>query len=162
MNSQNAAIARQRTTPVTDRNQVLAGMPSVSADGKWLTFAGQKNEGQTYDQTRNTIWLVQSSGSGLRPLEPAHEQGRTPEWTPRGDWILFESNRGDPQHRYAVFGMRGSAGAAARLTPYEWGANHPVCSTDGSQIAFSTTHQADGYLTGIAVMNVHGRGCGQE
>ena len=36
-------------TPVTHQNEVLTGMASLSPDGKWVAFAGQKNNGQIYN-----------------------------------------------------------------------------------------------------------------
>jgi len=51
---------------LTDHEKVLAGMPSVSPDGKSIIFAGQKNAGQNYDQSNNELWLADESG-GLAP-----------------------------------------------------------------------------------------------
>jgi Tol biopolymer transport system component len=51
-------IRREDVTRITNPEQVLAGMPAVCPDGKWIAFAGQKNDGQKYDQEKNSIWLA--------------------------------------------------------------------------------------------------------
>ena len=138
---------------VTNRGQVLSGMPRVSPDGQWIAFAGQKNTGQAYDQTRNSIWLVSNAGE-LRSLEPTPGQGRTPAWSPDGQWLAFESNRASPNQRYAVFIINRNGTGLRRVTPYELDANHPVWSPDAKHLVFSARHAKEKEATGIAIMNV--------
>lgn len=66
---------------ITRQDQVLTGMSSVSPDGKWVVFAGQKNSGQAYDQSDNQIWLVDDAGTS-QTLERQPLQGRAPSWSP--------------------------------------------------------------------------------
>jgi len=138
---------------VTDHQQVLTGMPSVSPDGKWIAFAGQRNIGQPYDQTKNSIWLVSDVGA-LRTVEPAPAQGRTPNWSPDGQWLAFESNRGSSDQSYAAF-IIGRDGAGLRqITGYELDANHPVWSPDGARLAVSGRYRKGQDITGIAIIDV--------
>jgi Tol biopolymer transport system component len=117
-------------TTVTDHRQVLSGMPSVSPNGKWIAFAGQKNTGQPYDQTKNSIWLVTEAGT-LRTLEASPGQGRMPAWSPDGQWLAFESNRGSGSDRlYAIFIIRRDGTGLQQVTPHNLNANHPVWSPD--------------------------------
>ena len=70
----------------------VAGRPSVNPDGTKIAFAG--NEGE-YKQVENQIWIVAPPGDPSR-LEPGNElafQGRSPNWSPQGDLIVFESTR---------------------------------------------------------------------
>jgi Tol biopolymer transport system component len=138
---------------MTSRERVLTGMPSVSPDGRTIAFAGQANEGQRYDQTKNVIWLVDDRGT-LQTAERPAQQGRTPSWSPDGRWIAFESNRGDPSQLYAIFIMKRDGTAVRRMTSYSINANHPMWSPDGKQLVFSARHTAGEQATGIAILDV--------
>ena len=120
--------------PLTKRLQVLAGMPRVAPDGSTIAFAGQPNRGQPYDQLKNTIWVLDHSGR-RRALDTG--QGRAPAWSPDGNWIAFDSDRGSANHEYAAFIIHRRGGPARRVTPYQLNANHPVWSPDGKRLAIS-------------------------
>ncbi len=121
------------TTAFTHQDQVLTGMASVSPDGKWVVFAGQKNSGQAYDQSDNQLWVVDSSGVS-RPLELQPLQGRAPSWSPDGKRVAFESNRGSPDGLYAVFIINRDGTGLVQVTDYALNANHPVFSPDGHKL----------------------------
>lgn len=121
---------------VTDRNQVFTGMPSVSPDGKWIAFAGQNNTGQEYDQTKNSIWLIDDSGVA-RTLESAPDQGRAPTWSPDGKVLAFESTRASLVGLYAIFLIKRDGTGITQVTDPVLNADHPVWSPDGRRLAFS-------------------------
>jgi Tol biopolymer transport system component len=83
-------LAHHTATAMTSAALILAGMPSVSPDGKRIAFAGQENVGQAYDQTKNSIWLLEEGGV---PENVSSGLGRTPAWSPDAQWLAFESNR---------------------------------------------------------------------
>jgi Tol biopolymer transport system component len=138
---------------VTDHQQVLTGMPSVSPDGKWIAFAGQKNAGQRYDQTKNSIWLVGDAGR-LRALESSAAQGRAPTWSPDGERLTFESDRGSFTGQYAIFLINRDGTGLAQLTDRGLGANHPVWSSDGRYLAFSARDPMHQGAIGIAIISM--------
>lgn len=127
-------LAAEAATPLTSRQDVFAGKPSVSPDGRWIVMAGQANRGQPYDQLKNAIWLRDGEGK-LQQLDS--EQGRAPVWSPDGRWVTFQSDRGSPEHLYAVFIARPNGESVTRITPYALNANHPVWSSDGTRLVVS-------------------------
>lgn len=143
-------LKSQTVVTLTNPDEILAGMPNVSPDGNSIAFAGQLNKG-SYDQNNNRIWLLDENGA-LRLLNP--DQGRTPSWSPNGEWIAFESNRGNAEGRYAVFVIHRTGGTARQLTPDELSAFHPVWSPNGKLIAFSVRLAGDDEAYGIAIIEV--------
>jgi Tol biopolymer transport system component len=127
-------LVLNEATPLTSRTEVLAGMPRVSPDGGSVVFAGQDNHGQTYDQTKNSIWLRDSTGK-LRMLDA--KQGRAPSWSSDGEWVIFESNRASAEHRYAIFIARRNGSAITQITPHVLDAYHPTWSPDAKRVVAS-------------------------
>lgn len=121
---------------ITDSKRVFTGMPSVSPDGKWIAFAGQANTGQKYDQTNNSIWLVDNTGIA-RTVETNPGQGRAPTWSPDGKRLAFESTRGSTSGLYSIFLINRDGTGLLQITDPTINADHPVWSPNGRQLAFS-------------------------
>ncbi len=146
-------IENGMTIPLTDHNQVLTGMSSVSPDGKWVAFAGQKNAGQRYDQEENVVWLVNSSSTLSIPLETPPLQGCAPVWSPDGKQLAFESDRGNPDGHYAVFMVNRDGSGLIQVTDFALGATHPVFSRDGRHLVFAYG-QPGASASGIAILDL--------
>lgn len=137
--------------PLTDRSQVKSGMSSVSPDGQWVAFAGQKNLGQPYDQEENVIWLRDPSGK-LATLETQPLQGRAPVWSPDGKQLAFESDRGNAQGHYAVFLINRDGSGLTQVTDFTLDATHPVFSPDGKHLVMA--YGMPGKTMGIAMVDL--------
>ena len=138
-------------TALTDRAQVMTGMPNVSPDGAAIVFAGQKNAGQPYNESENVLWLRTSNGA--MPVESPPVQGRAPVWSPDGKRIAFESDRGSPDGYYAIFIVNRDGTGLVQVTDYAQNFNHPVWSRDGKRMVFSAGDPAKKIST-IAVIDL--------
>jgi Tol biopolymer transport system component len=138
---------------VTDHKSVLTGMPSVAPEGIWIAFAGQKNSGQQYDQTKNSIWLVNGDGA-TRTLELNPGQGRAPSWSPDGKRLAFESNRASAIGLYAIFLINRDGTGLTQVTDTVLNADHPVWSPAGHELAFSARESIWTKDRGIAVVEI--------
>jgi Tol biopolymer transport system component len=125
-------------TQLTNPRQVCAGRPGVSPDGETVVFAG--NAGR-FDQGANQLWLVTSNGMARR-LErgaPAICQGRSPRWSPDGEWIACTSTRpeADPRESTpkAVWIIRADGSASYRLTDRAFDPHHVAWSPNQKLLA---------------------------
>lgn len=137
---------------LTDHAQVMSGMSSVSPDGQWVAFAGQKNAGQNYDQEENVVWLRDRSGK-LTTLETPALQGRAPVWSPDGKQIAFESDRGNAQGHYAVFLINRDGSGLTQITDFALDATHPVFSPDARHLVMA--YGTPGKTMGIAMVDLN-------
>jgi len=146
LNIKRIDLARHHAETLTDRNRFLTGMPAVSPDGKSIAFAGQPNTGQPYDQTKNTIWLLELGSGQVHGLEATHGQGRAPSWSPDGTKLAFESDRADREgkHLYAAFLIGRDGGGLQQVTEPKFNANHPVWSPDGKRLVVSANSLTNG------------------
>lgn len=64
------------------------GVIAYSPDGEWIAF-------HRVDDEQRDIWIVAATGGAPRPLTTHPSADYQPAWSPRGDAILFGSERGD-------------------------------------------------------------------
>ena len=90
-----------------------AGRPSVNPEGTKIAFAG--NSG-VCSQSVNQIWMWEPNirPHRIEPGDPASVQGRSPNWSPRGDLIVFSSNRGKPPSKSLAAWVMNSDGTDPR------------------------------------------------
>ena len=138
-----------------------AGMPSVNqAATNLIACAGQiiQDKGG-YNQDLNYIWLVDTSTNSTAPLESGcpswgpftpQFQGRSPWWSPDGNWIAFESNRAhqptadNPSGLYAIFlyEVNGS-NPAIQITDPIYNANHAKWFPSGTELIVAAYQPGD-------------------
>jgi Tol biopolymer transport system component len=75
---------------LTSMEDFCAGRPTAAPGGSDapVAFAGTRGP---YNENFNQIWTVQPPSLEAAQLDP--QQGRSPNWSPDGKWILYESNR---------------------------------------------------------------------
>lgn len=75
---------------LTSMDNFCAGRPTAAPGdaNAPVAFAGTRGP---YNENFNQIWIVNPPSLDAMQLNP--EQGRSPNWSPDGKWILYESNR---------------------------------------------------------------------
>jgi dipeptidyl aminopeptidase/acylaminoacyl peptidase len=101
-------------------------------------------EGMTHfnDNRRLHIFAVDVATKAVRALTSGNTYEHSIDWSPRGDEIVFISDRSpetDQFFNYDIFALKVSDGSIRRLTATENAEYDPRWSPDGSMIAFRAT-----------------------
>jgi len=104
------------------------------------------------DNRRLHIFVADLGGAPVRQLTdgPFHEHSI--DWSPRGDEILFVSNREPDTDRFFnndIFALKLAGGALRRLTATEGSEYRPRWSPDGNRIVFQATRRGVTYLDAV-------------
>jgi Tol biopolymer transport system component len=99
----------------------------------------------------------------LHPItRPGLRPGSRPDWSPDGKLILFRTHPGDDLSGTGsnLYTIQPDGSSLRQLTHFA-SSEHVLegsWSPDARQIVFATTHQAEGRLTDLFVMNADGTG----
>lgn len=139
-------------SPGSSRIAFVTGVPGpegADADGDPMVvtrylFKPGAEEGLTRfnDNRRLQLLMVDLVSREPRPLTQDTYYNHSPAWSPKGDEILFLSNREtDPDRifNYDVFTVNVASGAIRRLSNTKQAEYHPAWSPDGSAIAMLAT-----------------------
>ncbi len=134
-------------------NLVNFGSTSWAPDGKRLVFSSIDMSGN------NDLYILNTETQQLQKLTDDYYDDRDPAWSPRGDQIVFSSDRTPfgRQGTYNLFAYNLVTGAIDYLTYGTSDATAPSWSKDGSKLAF--TSDADG-AQNIWVMDMDARASG--
>ena len=126
-----------------------AGPESDAAHGDPMVitrylFKPTASEGLTRfnDNRRLHIFVADVATGAVRQLTDGVYYEHSIDWSPKGDRILFVSNRGpdpDKVFNYDLFTVDVASGTIARLTDTRSAEHYPSWSPDGSRIAFTGT-----------------------
>ncbi|MGD8828849.1 MAG: DPP IV N-terminal domain-containing protein, partial [Gammaproteobacteria bacterium] len=108
--------------------------PRISPDGRQVVFVrGSFN--RMNDKARHSLWLVNTDGTGLRPLTDPDLNATSPRWSPDGKRLLYVTGVKGEGAEIRVRYM--ASGTTARLASLEHGPSELSWSPDGHSIAFA-------------------------
>jgi Tol biopolymer transport system component len=151
-------------TPLTKLTQpgTTSLGPKWSPNSKKIAFtSGRALNGSDAANSTSNIWVMNADGSGQTPLTKLIQQSTSsssPEWSPDGSKIAFQSDRAlngsdapntttdvPPTSNIWVMNADGSGQAPlTKLTAFTANSNGPVWSRDGTKILFTSDRALDG------------------
>jgi TolB protein len=103
--------------------------PSFSPDGQWIVFEAHDTSGNGPGE----LWKVHRDGASLTRLTRGSDD-REPNWSPRGDRIVFQSQRAG---NWDVWTVDPSGGHLRRITTDSYDDTDPSWSPDGTRVVYS-------------------------
>ncbi len=110
-----------------------ASDPQISPDGSKVVFVRNFMDIMT-DRGRSNLWIIDSDGTGERPLTTGNKNYSSPRWSPNGTRLLYVSNVDGASQLYARWMDDGQTAKLTNLTESPAGL---AWSPDGKWIAFS-------------------------
>jgi acylaminoacyl-peptidase len=111
----------------------FAADPQIAPDGRRIVYVRNFMDIMT-DKQRSNLWIINTDGSGHRPLTTGNRNDSSPRWSPTGDRLIYLSNSDDSTQIYCRWIETGDA---AKLTNLTAAPQELVWSPDGRSIAFS-------------------------
>jgi dipeptidyl aminopeptidase/acylaminoacyl peptidase len=110
-----------------------ASNPQISPDGRQVVFQRMSMDIMK-DRERSSLWIMNTDGSGLRPLLAPGRDAGSPRWSPDGTRLAYVS---EAEGRAEIFVRWMDRGDEARLTHLPKGPGGLAWSPDGKWIAFA-------------------------
>ncbi len=105
----------------------------VSPNGKKILFVRTSTDVEE-NRSRSDIWVIGSSGKGLRRLTSHPENDSNPRWMPDGKSVLFVSKRSDTSQ---IWRIPIDGGEAVQLSDLALDVSSLIVSPTGEHIAFA-------------------------
>ena len=105
------------------------------------------------DNRPTHIWTVATATGKVRQLTSGSYDEHSIDWSPKGDEIVFCSNRGpdpDANLNYDLYTVKTSDGATQQLTKTAGNEMAPVWSPDGRSLAYTMTKRAGTTIDSVA------------
>lgn len=160
-------IAFLSATPGPESEQASATADPIVIERYLYRTTGGDGRSYFSDNRRLHIFVVDVESRQVRQLTNGDAHEHSIDWSPRGDEILFLSNREPDPDRFFnldIFAVRVSDGTVRRLTHTESVVYEPRWSPDGRAIAFEgttrglTSSETTMEDTHIWLMNADGSG----
>lgn len=110
-----------------------ASDPQISPDGGRVVFVRNFMDIMT-DRRRSNLWIINSDGTGERPLTTGNKNYTSPRWSPDGTRLIYVTNVEGGSQIYARWMDDGQTAKLTNLTKSPRGL---TWSPDGKWIAFS-------------------------
>lgn len=118
--------------------------PEISPDGRSLLFTVRSIVEEGGEKKYKTHIYLARDGQ-VTQFTHGPKNDTSPRWSPKGDRVVFLSERGKDRTQFYLISMEG--GEAIQISYRKEGVGEPVWSPDGSKIAFSAIEidpKADG------------------
>jgi Tol biopolymer transport system component len=118
-----------------------SGYPVWSPDGKRLLFDSARTDPGSADaDVVNDVYSMRPDGSRVTKLTDSKGLSADPAWSPNGDLIALDADRGDPSRAQGVYVMNSDGTHLRRITVLPPGYRSdlaPRFSPDGARLVFT-------------------------